>query len=129
MTHVHAFGCLAWKKKARLAARHISLRGAGGIHLGHARCKLPINPLRGTVLLAHHRSASCGAGGISRHAAGINLECAAARHGIACALPLRLCGAGGIRTLVQTTVPRAFYMLILSLVFDRPPGKGTLGTA
>lgn len=54
-------------------------------------------PLRGTALLAHRRSASC--------------------------------GAGGIRTLVQTTVPRAFYMLILSLVFDRGPGKGTLAMA
>jgi len=38
-------------------------------------------------------------------------------------------GAGGIRTLVQTTVPRAFYMLIRSLVFDRSPGKGTLTAA
>lgn len=37
-------------------------------------------------------------------------------------------GAGGIRTLVQTTVPRAFHMLLPSLVFESQPGKDTLLT-
>ena len=35
-------------------------------------------------------------------------------------------GAGGDRTLVQTTEERAFYMLSRSLVFDRDLGIGTL---
>lgn len=38
-------------------------------------------------------------------------------------------GAGGIRTLVQTTATRAFYMLIPPLVFDCGPEKGTLPAA
>lgn len=38
-------------------------------------------------------------------------------------------GAGGIRTLVQTTATRAFHMLLPPLVFESQPGKDTLLTA
>nr|DAZ61197.1 MAG TPA: hypothetical protein [Caudoviricetes sp.] len=34
-----------------------------------------------------------------------------------------ICGAGGIRTLVQTRNPKAFYMLILRLILLSQPGR------
>lgn len=65
-----------------------------------------------------------GAGGVSRNRSRMNLEHFAARSGAAFAAPPRLCGAGGVRTLVQTTAKCAFYMRSRFIGFRPTPGEG-----
>ena len=44
---------------------------------------------------------------------------------------IKKCGAGGIRTHVQTYSPKAFYMLILELIVEKlqEPNKPTVSVA
>ena len=91
-----------------------------GIKITRAKPAFASTCLRRSML----RRGKGGAGGVSRNRSGINLEHFAARSGAAFAAPPRLCGAGGVRTLVQTTAKCAFYMRSHFIGFRSTPGKG-----